>query len=151
MIPHTKISNIFTKIRSGITIPIYPCKNRCLIIYFILNRLNWKRRVTYVASRNVIIRRTGCRLIGFFIVIYYAVIMAWSFSYLYDSFSITEWAQRSKEHFYATVGVDKVEGPFDWGNFRWPLLVGLCLTWGAIVASVWRGATTTATAGWTYS
>jgi len=80
--------------------------------------------------------------VGFFIVIYYAVILAWSFSYLYDSFSITEWATNAGVHFEKMLGIDHARGPFDWYNFRWRLFIGLCLTWAAIVASVWRGATT---------
>jgi len=83
--------------------------------------------------------------VGFFIVIYYAVIMAWSFSYLWDSLRVTEWAAdatRANEHFARKLGIDVAQGPFDWGEFKWGLLIGLGVTWAAIVASVWKGATT---------
>ena len=80
--------------------------------------------------------------VGFFIVIYYSVIMAWSFSYLFDSFTITEWASDAGGHFAHKLGIDVAKGPFAWGGFKWPLLIGLVLTWVAVVASVWKGATT---------
>lgn len=81
-------------------------------------------------------------LVGFFIVVYYSVIMAWSLSYLFDSFSITEWAPEAGAHFAQKLGVDRAGGPFEWAGFQWGLLGALVVTWIAIVASVWRGATT---------
>ena len=81
-------------------------------------------------------------LVGFFIVVYYAVIMAWSFSYLYDSFTITQWAANAGEHFKEKLGYAAIENPFDMSTIKWGLLVGLVLTWIAIIACVWKGATT---------
>lgn len=80
--------------------------------------------------------------VGFFIVIYYSVIMAWGFSYLWDSFTLPRWAANAGEHFNKTLGVDKADGPFVWTGLQWPLFVGLVLTWIAVVAAVWKGATT---------
>jgi len=83
--------------------------------------------------------------VGFFIVVYYSVIMAWSFSYLWDSFSIRQWAPDAAaagSHFSNTVGVAVAADKFDFGGFQWGLLISLVLTWIGIVACVWRGATT---------
>ena len=80
--------------------------------------------------------------VGFFIVIYYSVIMAWAFSYLFDAPTITKWAGQSGEHFAETVGIAHADGPLKWGGFQWRLLIGLFLTWVAVVAAVWKGATT---------
>jgi NSS family neurotransmitter:Na+ symporter len=83
--------------------------------------------------------------VGFFIVVYYAVIMAWCLSYFFDSFSIKQWAPDAAaagSYFYNKVGVATAQGPFDFGGFRWGLLVSLVVVWTAIVASVWKGATT---------
>jgi len=83
--------------------------------------------------------------VGFFIAIYYAVLMAWSFSYLFDSFSsasIAKWKDGANAFFNAKIGTNVAEGPFAWGDFKSPLLLGLVLAWVGIVAAVWRGATT---------
>ena len=89
--------------------------------------------------------------VGFVIVVYYSVIMAWSFNFLIDSFSITSWAGNAKEHFHNVLGFDAAQKmgngdinamPFVWTGFKPMLLVGLAVTWVAVVASVWKGATT---------
>jgi len=80
--------------------------------------------------------------VGFFITVYYTVILAWSFSYLWDAFSLPSWAAQAGPHFEHKLGVDVVKDPFIWTSIKWPLLIGLVLTWIAVVASIWKGATT---------
>ena len=90
-------------------------------------------------------------LVGFAIVIYYSVIMAWGCRFLVDSFRVTEWAQDLKSagaHFDAVLGVGEAKTaagaaqPFAWGGVVKPLLAALIVVWVLVVASVWRGATT---------
>ena len=89
--------------------------------------------------------------VGFVIVVYYAVIMAWSFNYFLDSFSIMNWASDAGAHFSKTLGLDAVsaaakatgaESAFTWTRPMPMLVLGLVVTWIAVVASVWKGATT---------
>jgi len=80
--------------------------------------------------------------VGFFITVYYNVILAWSFSYLWDAFSLPSWAPQAGAYFEHKLGIDVVKDPFTLTCVKWPLFVGLVLTWVAVVASVWKGATT---------
>jgi NSS family neurotransmitter:Na+ symporter len=83
--------------------------------------------------------------VGFFIVIYYCVIMAWGWQFFVDSFRIMDWAgsaDAAAAHFANTLGLDKSDSPFDFAGMNWKLLVGLGVVWVAVVASVWKGATT---------
>ncbi len=83
--------------------------------------------------------------VGFFIVIYYCVIMAWGCRFFIDAFSITTWGatlESAGAHFEEVVGLAKSKGPFDWQGMNWPLLAGLIIVWVAVVAAVWKGATT---------
>ncbi|HID92798.1 MAG TPA: sodium-dependent transporter [bacterium (Candidatus Stahlbacteria)] len=76
-------------------------------------------------------------LVAFGIVSYYAVIMAWSFDYLGYSFRLS-WGKDTESFFINTV-LARSSGPFELGNLRVPILVGLLLTWIAIIGCVWKG------------
>ncbi len=77
-------------------------------------------------------------IIGAFIMnVYYCAIMGWSWCYIFDSFSLQEWASTvitSKAHFENQVlGVSAVGGnPFNFGGFQWHILAGLIATWVVI-------------------
>lgn len=77
-------------------------------------------------------------IMGAFIMnIYYCAIMGWSWCYIFESFSLQEWASTiatSKAHFEDHVlGVSAVGGnPFNFGGFQWHILAGLIVTWAII-------------------
>ncbi len=75
--------------------------------------------------------------IGFVITTYYAAVMSWSFKYLWDSFTLA-WGENTSDFFFKeTLGV--TSGPFEGGGIKPPLLLGLVLTWIAIVGCIWKG------------
>jgi neurotransmitter:Na+ symporter, NSS family len=70
----------------------------------------------------------------------YCVILAWVWRYMYDSFTLTEWAgtiDAASDHFTMDV-VGKTKDAGEVGGFQWPLLVGLALTW-LIIWAIIRG------------
>lgn len=76
-------------------------------------------------------------LVGFTIVTYYAVVMAWCWGYLYHSLSLA-WKGRAEEFFYRDF-LNLTEGPGQLRSIRWPIVLGLALTWAAIVWIVQSG------------
>ncbi len=64
------------------------------------------------------------------IVIYYSTILAWSWNYLYHSFSLS-WGDRA-EDFFVTDILARSPGPGELGGMQAPLVVGMVLTWGFI-------------------
>lgn len=75
--------------------------------------------------------------IGFVIVCYYAAVMSWAFKYLWDAFTLA-WGENTSDFFFKdTLGL--TSGPFEFGGIKTPLLIGLILTWMAIIACVWKG------------
>jgi len=77
--------------------------------------------------------------VGFFIVVYYAVIMGYCFNYGF--FSITQaWGDDPGEFFNRTLGL--TSGPFEMGSLKGAILLGLFLSWVWIVLSIWKGAKT---------
>lgn len=76
-------------------------------------------------------------LVAFGIVSYYAVIMAWSFDYFGYSFKLS-WGKDTESFFMNTV-LARSSGPFKLGGLRAPILLGLLLTWLAIIGCVWKG------------
>lgn len=77
--------------------------------------------------------------VGFFIVVYYAVIMGYCFNYGY--FSITQaWGDDPAGFFNRTLGL--TSGPYHMGSLKWGIVLGLFLAWIWIVLSVWKGAKT---------
>jgi NSS family neurotransmitter:Na+ symporter len=79
-------------------------------------------------------------LVGFIIVTYYAVVMAWSV--VYTGFSLTRaWGSDPAGFFYGRF-LGLTAGPFEWGGVRGPILVGLAISWVLIILAIWKGAQT---------
>ena len=76
-------------------------------------------------------------LVGFVIVTYYAVVMAWSVIYTY--FSISEkWGGNPADFFYNKF-LGLTEGPFQLGSINPTLLIGLVISWIMVVFAIWKG------------
>jgi len=75
--------------------------------------------------------------IGFVIMSYYAVIMAWTWNYIYASLSVA-WEGRVLEFFYRDV-LNSTDGPLQLGPISVPVLIGLLLTWFLIWLILRRG------------
>jgi len=71
-------------------------------------------------------------ILGAFVVnIYYCVVMAWVWNFLFHSFTMTEWAatlEQSTDHFMKDV-LGITGGPWEIGSLKWPLFFGLLGTW----------------------
>ncbi len=76
-------------------------------------------------------------LVGFIIVVYYAVVMAWCWNYLYYSVSLS-WKGEAQDFFYHRF-LRLTEGPGKLGGIRWPVVLGLTLTWVSIIWIVRHG------------
>lgn len=74
---------------------------------------------------------------GFSITVYYAVVMAWCWGYLYHSVSLA-WKEGAKAFFFDRF-LGLTEKPWPLGGIRWHVVLGLALTWGAIGWIVYRG------------
>ncbi len=82
-------------------------------------------------------------LIGFMIVSYYYVIMAYCIRYGIASISQAYAADPSGYFFKETLGI--TSGPFEFGGFTkqfWVLALGLFVSWIWIVFAIWKGAKT---------
>lgn len=88
-------------------------------------------------------------LVGFGIVCYYAVIMAWSGRYLIASFT-QAWGTNpvAVESFFFTKILGLTGGPFQLGKIAWPLLGILALAWVWVILSIWKGAKTVSKVVW---
>jgi len=64
------------------------------------------------------------------IVIYYSTILAWSWNYLYHSLNLS-WGNNA-EGFFVNEILHKSTGPEVLGGIRFPLVIGMILTWGII-------------------
>ncbi|MCP4230764.1 MAG: sodium-dependent transporter, partial [bacterium] len=94
-------------------------------------------------------------LVGFGIVTYYSVIMAWSGRYLIASFTQSWGATPVEVHefFYQTVlGVEQANGEmfglFDFTGIMWPLLLILAICWVWVLLMIWKGAKTVSKVVW---
>lgn len=76
-------------------------------------------------------------MVGFFITTYYAVIMSWCFSYLVHSLKLS-WGD-SAETFFKEGFLHLSSGPGSVGGIRWPILLGLLLTWIFIYLCISKG------------
>jgi len=75
---------------------------------------------------------------GFVIVLYYAVILAWSLVYLVESFSFNlPWASDTNSYFNSVLGV--TESISNIGGINWILLIALFFIWVSIFFIVRRG------------
>ena len=79
-------------------------------------------------------------LIGFGIVTYYAVVMGWCFNYLGYSFNLA-WGENTQTFFFNQF-LKISESPMQIGSVQWIIVVGLVLTWIAVIAAIWKGAKT---------
>ncbi|MBC8385550.1 MAG: sodium-dependent transporter [Candidatus Cloacimonetes bacterium] len=78
--------------------------------------------------------------VGFIIVSYYAVVMAWGLNY--SVFSFTQaWGENTKDFFFKDF-LGLTDGPFQLGGIRIPILISLIVGWIIIVGAVWKGAKT---------
>lgn len=88
--------------------------------------------------------RKGTNYIGWFslavsgmITIYYAVVMGWSWRFLFDSINVA-WAGNETAYFYNEVlGLSKGIGEL--GGVQWPVVFGNFLTWVAIFLIIFKG------------
>jgi neurotransmitter:Na+ symporter, NSS family len=78
--------------------------------------------------------------VGFVIVCYYAVVMAWGLNY--SVFSFTQaWGTDTGTFFYKDF-LGLTDGPYKLGGFQLPILISLIIGWIIIVGAVWKGVKT---------
>ena len=78
--------------------------------------------------------------VGFVIVCYYAVVMAWGLNY--SVFSFTQaWGTDTGTFFFKDF-LGLTEGPYQLGGFQLPILISLIIGWILIVGAVWKGVKT---------
>jgi NSS family neurotransmitter:Na+ symporter len=74
---------------------------------------------------------------------YYAVVMAWSWQFLFESFRYAfadtmPWAGGAEAYFNDTILKRAATGPETW-QIVWPLVLGLAATWGAVFLIIHKG------------
>ena len=79
----------------------------------------------------------GTLLIGFVIVCYYAVVMAWSLIYVGHSFRVA-WGDDAAAFFHQRV-LNLSEGIGDLGGLQWSVVLALVLIWAIIFLIIFRG------------
>ncbi len=79
-------------------------------------------------------------LVGFGIVCYYAVVMAWGLNYTVFSFT-QKWGENTGDFFYKEF-LALSDGHFVLGGIRTPIIIALIISWILIVGSIWKGAKT---------
>jgi neurotransmitter:Na+ symporter, NSS family len=76
-------------------------------------------------------------LVAFVITIYYSVIIGWCLNYV--GFSFTQaWADNPGDFFYQSF-LKLSDNHFTMGSIQPWIFLGLLITWGAMVASIWKG------------
>lgn len=79
-------------------------------------------------------------LVGFAIVCYYVVVMAWGLNY--SVFSVTQaWGENTGEFFYNDF-LGLTGGPFELGGIRPIIMIALIVGWILVVMAIWKGAKT---------
>jgi len=71
------------------------------------------------------------------VVLYYAVVMAWCWVYLYAAFDVA-WSEDASAYFNDDV-LGLTSSPLELGGLRWPVVAGLALTWISIFVIIFRG------------
>jgi NSS family neurotransmitter:Na+ symporter len=79
----------------------------------------------------------GTLLVGFVIVCYYAVVMAWSLIYVGHSFRVA-WGDDAATFFHQRV-LNLSEGIGDLGGLQWSVLLALALVWAVIFLIIFKG------------
>ncbi len=84
--------------------------------------------------------------VGFVITVYYAIIMSYCVNYTWHSFTLA-WGDNPADFFYNQVsGRTPVEGadasPWAMGRLMPGVLIGLIISWAAIIAAIWKGTKT---------
>jgi NSS family neurotransmitter:Na+ symporter len=69
--------------------------------------------------------------------IYYAIVMAWCWAYLAHSLDLA-WGSDAKGFFFGEV-LGVTDSPWNFDGIRWPLLVGLFLTWLSVYFIIVKG------------
>jgi NSS family neurotransmitter:Na+ symporter len=76
-------------------------------------------------------------LVGFFVVVYYAVVMSWCFAYLFYSFNLS-WGTDTQTFFFKKF-LQISPHLSQIGNARLPIIYGLVLVWGLIFLCIFKG------------
>lgn len=76
-------------------------------------------------------------LTGFAVIVYYAVLMAWCFCYLMYSLKLS-WQPDAQSFFFQRF-LQMSGSPAELGGIRWPILIGLVLTWLSIYFAIFKG------------
>ncbi|MCF7911219.1 MAG: sodium-dependent transporter [Candidatus Cloacimonetes bacterium] len=79
-------------------------------------------------------------LIGFLVVCYYMVIMAWSLNYTVFAADLS-WGNEPGNFFFNQY-LHISEGPFQLGRVQVPVLIALLISWVLVLFSIWKGAKT---------
>jgi len=76
-------------------------------------------------------------LVSFIIVTYYAVIMGWTWNYIWHSISVA-W-KGDPQGFFMNNLLNISDGPGSLGGISLPILIGVLLTWVAVYFSIFKG------------
>jgi NSS family neurotransmitter:Na+ symporter len=76
-------------------------------------------------------------LAAFVIITYYAVVMAWTWNYLWHSFTLA-WGEDAKGFFFGNV-LQLSGGPGELGGIAGGVFIGLVLTWIAVFLIIYKG------------
>jgi len=79
-------------------------------------------------------------LVGFAVVSYYVVVMAWGLNYSVFSFT-QSWGEDAGNFFYNDF-LGLTDGPYTLGGIKPAILIALIIGWILIVAAIWKGAKT---------
>ena len=81
-------------------------------------------------------------LVGAVIATYYAVIMAWSWNYLWYSVAGQPWSaggEGTEGDFFTNIFLQSTTEPGVMWSLRWQVVAGLALTWGAVFLVIYKG------------
>jgi NSS family neurotransmitter:Na+ symporter len=81
-------------------------------------------------------------LVGTVISVYYAIIMAYSWNYLWYSVTGTPWSAGgagTEGEFFSKTFLQESTAPGEMWGIRWPIVLGLALTWTAVFAIIYKG------------
>jgi len=81
-------------------------------------------------------------LVGTVISVYYAIIMAYSWNYLWYSVTGTPWSAGgagTEGAFFENTFLELSTAPGEMWGIRWPIVLGLALTWSAVFFIIYKG------------